>query len=118
MKNILIIISFFPFLMGFSQPDIEGVWDTGRDNTFIQIYKSSGQFLGKVVSSDNEKAEPGMQVMRNIKKVKDHWEGEFYIPTFGKWMDVELMPTKEGLKVKVYVGWFSKSSIWREKSTE
>ena len=116
MKYILIIISFFPFLVGLSQAEIEGVWDTGTDNTIIQIYKSSTQFEGKVISSDNEKAKPNMQVIRNVKKVGDHWEGEFYIPFFGKWLDTELRPEQNNLKVKVHVGWFSKSKTWRRKT--
>lgn len=113
MKYLLtIIIASISLSKTISQSTLEGVWDTGMENTLIHIYKSDDQYMGKVLASDNEKAPIDMQVLRNVKQVESHWEGEFFIPRFGTWMEAEFAPSKESLDVQVSVGWFKRKRTW------
>jgi Uncharacterized protein conserved in bacteria (DUF2147). len=78
----------------------------------LEIYANGDSCEGKIISSDNPTATPGMLIIRNLKKEGAIWKGEFYIPRFGKWLDAEFKPLNSEMKVTVHVGWFSRSRVW------
>lgn len=95
-----------------AQKSIEGVWQTGKDNTIIHVQNIQNEWNGKVVSSDNENASPGKLVIRNMVWNGEIWEGEFYVPPLDSWLDATMEPEGNQAEVTVYVGWFSKSLTW------
>jgi hypothetical protein len=114
MKYVIILIILLWSLSAFSQSSIEGKWNTTMDNTIIEIYKNSGKWEGKVVSSDNSKAEPGKVVMRNLIQVDTHWEGEFYIPMLRSWLNAKLVPGDEEMSVTAYSWLISRTKVWKK----
>lgn len=98
----------------YAQEAIEGIWQTGKDNTIIEIQKSANHWIGKVVSSDHEDATPGQVVIRNLVRGEDDWKGEFYVPPLDSWLDATVVPQGNDIEVTVFVGWFSKSLVWKK----
>lgn len=112
MKFIIVLSAFFVNLTAFSQSSIEGSWSTGVDSVVIDIYPASDHWEGKVISSDNAKAELGKIVLKNLVKVDEHWEGEFYIPPLGSWLDAKLIPNDQEMEVTAYAWFISKTKMW------
>lgn len=103
---------FFAFLLStlsiVAQQSIDGIWNTGRDNTTIEIIKSEG----KVNSSDNSNAKKGSVILKDLKLESGKWMGKMYVPKKKDWFDavLELKGTK--LLVTIKSGWTSKTVEW------
>ena len=96
----------------FAQSSITGIWDTGDDNTMVEIIQENDAPLGKILSSDHEKAKVGTTLLKDLVKIDDVWEGKIYAPKKGKWFDVEIQPAAKQLDLKISKGFISKSFIW------
>ena len=60
MKKLSVLIAmFFCTIALVAQSPIEGIWNTGKENTKIEIAAADGIYAGKIVSSDNAKAKIG-----------------------------------------------------------
>jgi len=97
------------------QTGIEGRWNTGKENTIIQITKVNDQWEGRTVSSDEKRLKLDLLVMRNLEKKNGHWKGEFYIFRIKKWANITLMPEEDELEVKVSYGLMSKQLTWQRE---
>jgi hypothetical protein len=114
MKNlVLIIITFCSFII-FGQADIFGVWDTGDENTKIELSESNGLITGKIKSSDNKKAKIGRVILKDLQKNGSKWMGKIYAARRGEWHDVEITPKEDVLQLKISAGLFSKSLEWKK----
>lgn len=99
--------------VGLAQSQLDGVWNPGVGDLLLEIRENNlGHREGVIVTSDNPDAPPGKQIIRNLTYKEDHWEGEFFIPRFGKWLEAHFYPEAQQMEVTVYVGWFSKSRVW------
>lgn len=96
----------------FAQQFLEGVWQTGEDNTKIETYYKDGAWFGKIISSDNPKAEIGRDILRNLKKKGDLWEGDYYKLDRDKKMKVVVKPTENKLLLEVSIAIFTKELEW------
>ncbi|MDX2130330.1 MAG: hypothetical protein SFU91_14945 [Chloroherpetonaceae bacterium] len=113
MKSILIS---FLLLTAFNRNDqisILGVWDTGKDNTKIEITEENGVFKGIVISSDHA----NQQVRTLLKEVKlegSEWKGLLFVPKQGEWFDVVITKKDNKLLIKVKKGFMSKTLEWNK----
>ena len=98
----------------FGQADFNGIWDTGEDNTRVEIAEVDGAITGKIISSDNQKAQIGKVILKELKKDGRLWSGRIYAAKRGEWYDVEITPDEDVLKLKISVGFFSKSLEWKK----
>ncbi|MCA0931371.1 DUF2147 domain-containing protein [Lutimonas saemankumensis] len=99
----------------FSQSDLNGLWNTGKDNTVIEISESNGEIKGKIKSSDNEKAEIGKITLKELIKHGALWRGKIYAAKRKEWYDVEITPKNNLLKLKIDIGFMSKSLEWKKQ---
>ena len=118
MKRIAIsfIIGIIPYvcLNAQSKTDISGVW-LAESNTQIEIVAKNGIGSGKILSSDNEKANVGSMILKDLKKDGDEsWEGQIYSAKKEAWYDVEIEREGDELQLEVSVGFFSKSLTWKK----
>jgi uncharacterized protein (DUF2147 family) len=116
LKNIftVLIFSFFSF-NSFAQTNVTGNWSDGEQNTVIKIVQSNEVYMGKIVSSDNPKAEIGKLMVKDLKKVNGEWKGKVYSPKRKEWYDAEFIPKGNKLLIEVSVGWLSKTVEWIKK---
>lgn len=109
---ILIVVTFFSVPV-FSQDNFIGIWETGEDNTKIEICKVDGQILGRIKSSDNSKAKVGKVILKDLNKKGGKWKGRIFAAKRGEWYNVEITPDRKVLKLKISVGLLSKTLEWK-----
>lgn len=109
MKNLLFILGLLlTSISVHAQQSIDGVWNTGKENTTIEIKNE----IGKIYSSDNQKATEGKIMIKEIKKTGNSYKGKLYIIKKNRWVDAEFMPNGNSLSVTVSAGWQSKTLKW------
>ncbi|PIQ48962.1 MAG: hypothetical protein COW03_07335 [Cytophagales bacterium CG12_big_fil_rev_8_21_14_0_65_40_12] len=91
-----------------AQQSINGIWNTGQDNTTIEINSSTG----KIHSSNNEKATIGKLIVKDLNKIDNAYKGKLYIIKKKRWVDVEFVPNGNSLTVTISKGWQSKTLMW------
>ena len=113
LKKILVVLVAGLFSLNvFGQSDLSGEWIVGKKNTHIKFYKSESGYVGKIVSSDNPKAEIGKLMVKDLKQIKGTWKGKVFSPKRNKWFSAEFTPETDKLKIKISAGFFSKKTEW------
>lgn len=116
MKKITIILfALFATLSMKAQQSIVGIWNTGEENTKIEITESNGAFSGKILSSDDAKAKIGNQILKDFKFNNGEGRGKMYAAKKGKWYDAVLKEKENQLEVKIKVGLMSKTLKWKKE---
>ena len=113
MKNLFLAILMT--LIGISvlaKSDITGTWNTGDQNTIIEIEQQDGVYIGKIISSDNPKVKQGKVILKDVKPKKDSWTGKIYAPRRDEWYDAKISTSGNKLKLEMSVGFFSKTIEW------
>lgn len=93
-----------------AQQSIEGIWNTGKDNTEIEIKKDEG----KIYTSDNENATLGKLIIKDIKMNNNTYKGKLYIIRKDRWVDALFVPNGNSLTVTISAGWQTKTLQWRK----
>ena len=116
MKQIAIIFCvLFSFTTINAQNSTTGIWNTGEDNTKIEITEDNGVFSGKILSSDNPKAKIGKQLIKDVKLSNGEYKGKLYAAKKGKWYDAVLKENGDQLDITIKVGWMSKTLTWKKE---
>jgi uncharacterized protein (DUF2147 family) len=116
MKSILLIAIFG--LIGssvFAQSDIRGTWNTGEQNTLVEIGQEGESYTGKVISSNNDKLKPGTLLIKDVKLKKNKWKGQLYAPKKGEWYKAEFTNKGNILEIVLSVGFMSKTVEWTKE---
>ncbi len=114
MKYLVIFVFSMVIQTSFAQSPLTGIWDTGNENTQVEVIEEKGKVIGKILSSDYSKAVVGSLVLKDLKRSKDSWTGQIYSAKRGKWYDVQIVPHSRLLELEISVGIFSKSVEWRK----
>ena len=113
MKITFLMTCFFlSTLMVNAQSSIAGVWNTGNDNTKVEIAEVDGVYEGKIFSSDNADAPIGKRLLKDIQLVDGEWKGKLFAAKRGEWMDAVLQEVDNQLAITVKAGWMSKTVEW------
>ncbi len=117
MKKAGLIFNLLLFALGMqAQQPLAGVWDTGKDNTKVEISEQEdGVFSGVVVSSDNTNVKAGKELLKDVKSVDGEWKGKVFALKRGKWMDAILEEKGDLLLVSVKSGMMSKTLEWKKE---
>ncbi len=116
MKIVTLIISIiFSTLALSGQKSILGKWDTGVDNTIVEIKMVGDEIQGLVLSSSNAKAATGKVILDDIKQVKDKFQGKLYVTKKDRWVDTEMIPSDGMLSIIISAGWQKKTLEWKRK---
>ena len=111
MRKAFILLALFISLTAFSQNEIVGTWDTGRENSIVEIYEDNGELFGKIISSDRAEV-VGKINLKNLQNKGDHWEGELFVFKRKSWYDVAIHEDNETLFLVISIGFFEKEVEW------
>ena len=98
-----------------AQSSIAGIWNTGQDNTQIEITEESSVYSGKIISSDNDQVKIGNLLLKEVKASGGKWKGKMYSPKKDKWFNAVLEGKGELLLVTVKAGVMSKTLEWKKE---
>jgi hypothetical protein len=91
-----------------AQQSINGIWNTGQDNTKIKIDNT----IGKIHSSDNAKATVGKLIIKDLNKVGNSYKGKLYLIRRNLWADAVFVPNGKLLNVTISAGFQKKTVVW------
>jgi len=91
---------------------LNGLWQTGEDNSIVEVTEKNGVATGKLVSSDNPKAVAGTEILRNFSETNGTWNGSVYAIRRNKLMDATITPSADNLTIDVNAGFTSKDLTW------
>lgn len=112
MGNIVVTLTLFLGIISSNSQPLAGLWNTGKENTIVEISEENGEFLGKIKSSDNEKAIAGNVILKDLLKTNDGWRGRLFVPKRQKWLDVKIAPSEARLDLVVSAGFIEKEVQW------
>lgn len=115
MKIVFTLCILFSAITMNAQESIAGIWNTGQDNTKVEITTTDDIYNGKIVSSDNEQVKIGNLLLKDIKSVKGEWKGKLFAAKKGKWYNAILEEKAGKLLVKVKAGMVSKTLEWTKE---
>ena len=115
MKSIILLSLCLASISLNAQTTLTGIWNTGNENTRVEITEINGTFIGTLVSSDNEDARIGRQLLKDVKADGEGWKGKLYAPRQGEWYDATLTMDGERLLITVGSGFRSKTVKWRKE---
>ena len=112
-----IIFTAFICFLGFNlsgQDLTPNYWHTGEENTIIETYQKDGKWFGKIISSDNEKAKIGKDILQGFEKVDGEWTGQLFAAKRGRLVDAVIVPTNQSLEITVSAGIIKKQLTWKK----
>ena len=112
MKVLITLCIFLSVMTLSAQSSITGIWDTGKENTKIQITEVEGVMNATIYSSDNSKLEIGAPFLKEVMKDGDEWKGKLYSFKKRKWFQVTITEREEELQAKVKAGAMKKKLKW------
>jgi uncharacterized protein (DUF2147 family) len=115
MKILFVVLSLFSIFQNSPEHNIAGIWNTLEENTRVQIIEQKGMLTGRIISSDNSKAQVGRLILKDLVQSGNAWTGKIFAVKKNQWYDVEITSEKNRLKLKIQVGFVNKNLIW-EKS--
>ncbi len=115
MRNISLITILLCSLQAFSQSELLGTWDTGDENTKIQISEANGELTGVLKSTDNEQAKIGRVILRDLQQQGTKWTGQIWAARRQKWFDVEITSSENLLELEIDAGFRSKTVEWKRQ---
>lgn len=115
MKPIILIFLMLAAGSLHSQTTLAGIYNTGNENSKIEIAEVDGVFSGTLISSDNENARIGTQLLKDVKPDGDGWKGTMYAPRKQEWYDATLEMAGDVLEITVGSGFLSKTVEWKRE---
>ncbi|QMU63789.1 MAG: DUF2147 domain-containing protein [Flavobacteriaceae bacterium] len=109
-----LFLLMFSIVYTSAQQSLEGLWKTGKEETIIEISFSSEQLIGKIKSSNNEEAEMGKIILKDLRSEGNKWVGKIYAVKRKEWYNVEIISKEEVLELKISSGLMSKSLQWKK----
>ncbi len=114
MKKLAILLVFLLATISIHAQSIEGLWNTGKENTLISIKKKNNTYEGTIHSSDNSKAEAGKTLVKDVVKNGNIYKGKLYVVDKGEWYNAEFEPKNEKLAITVSNGLGKKEIEWKK----
>lgn len=118
MKRLIILVLLVAVSPLYSQSGspLHGIWNTGQQNTNVEIRGDEEVLKGKIVSSDNEKVKIGLVMLTDLEKTGDAWKGKIFSLKRKKWFDVQIRPEGDKLNLKISSGFYSRTVYWVRNS--
>lgn len=111
-KTIILLLILFSTFSIYAQSSIEGIWDTGNDNTKVEIKKIDGKLEGKIASSDNTKATIGKLIIKELQEDGDEYKGKLYAIKKSRWVDAVFAQKGQKLIMTISAGFRSRTVEW------
>ena len=100
-----------------SAEGISGFWQHPKDPVWIEVISTEGH--GLAVRNDNDPSSIGFAVLKEVTAGDQdgRWTGQVFVPQLGGYKRVELsLPTADTLKMKVKIGFLTRSLEWARAS--
>ena len=96
----------------FSDESIVGFWQTGKNNTVVEIYEKDGLFFGKVIKSKKVGASIGKDLITNCRLIDGKYYGELNNLKSNETFNIILSTKEEDIEIAVLLGFFKQKKIW------
>lgn len=116
MKKIAALFVLLFVAISMNAQSIEGLWNTGKENTIINIKKVNRNYEGIIHDSDNPNAQIGKVLIKDIVKSGDSYTGKIYVIDKREWYNAEFEPKNEKLGITVSSGFGKKKIEWKKAS--
>jgi uncharacterized protein (DUF2147 family) len=115
MKIIVLLITLLTSPVSLSaQESFIGHWNTGQENTIIEIKEVDSKIEGRIFSSDNSKASTGNFILKYIYRDEDQVKGKLYSPKRGRWFDASFSPKSNDIEFTITAGWVERKANWKK----
>lgn len=119
MKHVLILILISMSCITMSAEDnLAGYWKTNRNNTVVEIKSQDDVFSGKITSTDNEDAQVGSLIVKDVKLKNGEWQGKIYAPKRHEWYNAKFNVMDDKLTIIITVGFFVRTLEWSKTEVE
>jgi len=116
MKTLILFITIIlTTLTSHSQIPLSGKWNTGSDNTIIEIYHKSDGYYGKIISSENREAKIGTDILQGFTYRNNRWQGKVFGPRRNQLMDATIEIKGDTMILKVGSGIMSRTLEWKKE---
>lgn len=97
-----------------AQQSIIGRWNSGQENTVIEIKEVQGKIEGRIVASDNSKAPIGRLIVKVVYREDGHISGSVYSLRNAKWFDASFSPQSKNMEVTLAIGLITRKLNWKK----
>ena len=97
--------------------DLNGFWQHPKDPVWLEVNEEMG--TGIAVRNDDDPSSVGFAVLKEIVTgpKEGQWSGQVYVPQLGDYKRVIVtLPNADTLKMKVKIGFISRSVEWTRVS--
>lgn len=101
-----------------AQESLTGTWNTGQENTIVEIAQTDGVFSGMIVSSDNANAKIGATMLRDLQVKGDKLSAEIFAAKKGKWFPATIKEEADKLNITIEAGMMKKTVEWTKATKE
>lgn len=113
MKSITFVFVFLLGAIAINAQSIEGLWNTGKENTIVKIKKVDNLYEGAIYSSDNSNAPIGKLIVKDIEKKEGTYIGKIYVDKKKKWYNAAFIRTGNKIAITVSAGLTEKTVEWK-----
>ena len=117
MLKLLVAAAFLFVCKVCAASDLSGFWQHPTDSVWIHINEALGS--GIAVRNDNDPSSVGFSVLKEVVAgtKEGQWSGQIYVPQLGTYQQVTVtLPYANTLKMKVKIGFISRSLEWTRVS--
>ncbi len=114
----IMVSMLFLLLVGASlhaQTTLTGVWNTGTDNSQVEITEVDGRYVGTLIASDSPDANIGNVLLKDLEPSGKGWTGKMFAPKRGEWYDAKLQSKGDLLLITVGSGFMKKTLEWTKE---
>ena len=93
--------------------DLNGFWQHPKEPVWLEVNEAMG--TGIAVRNDDDPSSVGFAVLKEVVRVpkEEQWSGQVYVPQLGDYKRVTVtLPNANSLKMKVKIGFISRSVEW------
>lgn len=114
MKILIISYSFiFAYFVPNKPLSVEGVWNTNKDKTKIEIKSSLNGIEGRIIESQNKNAPLGKLIVRDLKPInKQSYHGQLYSLKYNRWVNATFTRKQSQLLIHVSTNFQSVHLSW------
>ena len=97
--------------------DLNGFWQHPKDPVWLEVNEEMG--TGIAVRNDDDPSSVGFAVLKEVVTgpKEGQWSGQVYVPQLGDYKRVIVtLPNADTLKMKVKIGFISRSVEWTRVS--
>jgi len=97
--------------------DLNGFWQHPKDPVWLDVNEAMG--TGIAVRNDDDPSSVGFAVLKEVVEgpKQGQWSGQVYVPQLGAYRQVTVtLPDATTLKMKVKIGFISRSVEWTRVS--